>query len=89
MHWSPLYQVAAALKDIKMEEMEVIDPFVLAPWEKRVQTTTDAELIRQPDTNRAVYIAVSSSTRNGIVGFGAAIKSRYQEPQANRRYPNC
>jgi len=73
---SPLYQVAQALKDIEMEEMETINPFALAPWVKRVKTITDTELIRQPDTNRAAYISVSSSARNGMVGVGAAIKTR-------------
>jgi ribonuclease HI len=68
--------VAEALKDIEMEEMETINPFTLAPWEKRVQTAIDIEIIRQPDTNRAAYIAVSSSARHGMVGFGAAIKTR-------------
>jgi ribonuclease HI len=75
-HLSPLYQVAEALKDIEMEEMETINPVTLAPWEKRVETVVEMEITRQPDTNRAAYIAVSSSARNGVVGFGAAIKTR-------------
>ena len=33
-HHSPLYQVADALKNIVMEELETINPFTLAPWEK-------------------------------------------------------
>ena len=76
MHRSPLYQVAEALKTIEMEGMETINPFTLAPWEKRVQTVVDTEVTQQPDTNRAAYIAVSSSARNGMVGFGAAIRTR-------------
>ena len=68
--------MAEALKDVEMEEMETINPFTLAPWEKRVQTAINKEIIRQLDTSRAAYIAVSSSERNGIVGFGAAIKTR-------------
>ena len=75
-HHSPLYQVVEKLKDIAMEEMETIHPFTLPPWEKRVQTVTDKEITRQPDSNRAAYIAVSSSARNGVVGLGAAIKTR-------------
>jgi hypothetical protein len=59
-----------------MEEMETINPFSLAPWEKRVQTIADKEMTRQPDSNRAAYIAVSSSARNGLVELGAAIKTR-------------
>lgn len=37
---SPLYQVADLLKGIEMEQMEIIRPGVLAPWENRVQTVT-------------------------------------------------
>ncbi len=40
---SPLHQVADALKDIAIEELETINPFTLAPWEKRVQTITDEQ----------------------------------------------
>ncbi|KAL3262693.1 hypothetical protein ABHI18_002519, partial [Aspergillus niger] len=32
-HRSPLYQVAAAPKNIEMETLETINPFTLAPWE--------------------------------------------------------
>lgn len=63
------------LKDITMEEMETIHPFTLPPWEKRVQTITKKEITRQPDSNRAAYIAISSLARNGLVGLGAAIKT--------------
>ena len=75
-HRSPLYQVAEKLKDISMEDMETIYPFTLPPWEKRVQIITSKEVTRQPDSNQAVYIAVSSSARNGVVGLGAALKTR-------------
>ena len=75
-HRSPLYQVAEKLKDVAMEEMETIHPFTLPPWEQRVRTITDKEGTRQPDSNRAAYVAVSSSARNGVVGLGAAIKTR-------------
>ena len=73
---SPLYQVAETLKDIEMQELETINPFALAPWEKRVHTITVKEITTQPDSNRAAHIAVSSSARNGVVGFGATIKTR-------------
>lgn len=72
-HRSPLYQVAEALKDIPMEELEVIKPYTLAPWEKRVQTMTDGAP-RGPNAAWAVRIAVSSSSRNGVVGMGGAIE---------------
>jgi hypothetical protein len=68
--------VAEALKDIEIEEMETINPFTLASWEKRVQTAINIEIIRQPDIKRAAYITISSLARHSIVGFGAAIKTR-------------
>jgi hypothetical protein len=30
--------VADILKDIKVETLETISPFILAPWEERLQT---------------------------------------------------
>jgi len=34
-HRSPLYEVADVLKDFDMEKLETVNPFTLAPWEKR------------------------------------------------------
>ena len=50
-HCSPFYQVADALKDIAMEELETINPFTLAPWEKRVQTITDRTTAERIDVD--------------------------------------
>ncbi len=71
---SPLYQVADALKDIAIEELETINPFTLAPWEKRVQTITDETAAMQADAGWAVRIAVSSSARNDVVGMGGVVE---------------
>ena len=68
--------MAEKLKGIAIEEIETIHPFTLPLWEQRVQTITDKERTRQPDSNRAAYVAVSSSARNGVVGLGVAIKTR-------------
>jgi ribonuclease HI len=81
-HRSPLFQVMEALKDIPMEDLETINPFTIAPWEKRVHAIADdsAEWQR-PDS--AVRIAVSSSARKGTVVMGGAIeirKSMQSEP---------
>lgn len=81
-HRSPLYQVADALKNIEMETLETINPFTLAPWETRMQT--DVEAMPDPHTapGGSMQIAVSSSARNGLVGFGVAIEKqppRYQK----------
>jgi hypothetical protein len=75
-HRSPLYQVTDALKNIEMETLETINPFTLAPWETRVQS--DVEAMPDPHTasGGSIQIAVSSSARNGLVGFGVAIKKQ-------------
>ena len=78
---SPLYQVAEALKDIEMEQMETIRPCILAPWEKRVQAVTE-DAAQRLEANWAVRIAVSSSSRNGVVGMGGAIRIQNNETQS-------
>jgi ribonuclease HI len=83
-HRSPLYQVAEALKDIAMEELETINPCTLAPWEKIVQTIADESASRQLDTGWGVRIAVSSSARNGVVGMGGVIEI-YRSARSNPR----
>lgn len=75
-HRSPLYQVADALQSIEMETLETIYPFTLAPWETRMQADVEAvanSLAARGGTMRA---AVSSSARNGLVGFGVAIEKQ-------------
>ena len=71
-HRSPLYQVAEALKDIPMDELETIHPFTLTPWENRVLTITNDLTTTQRNAAYDIRIAVSSAARNGLVGFGAA-----------------
>ncbi|RYO85131.1 hypothetical protein DL766_007358 [Monosporascus sp. MC13-8B] len=58
-----------------MEDLETINPFTLAPWTERVQTTGEenAESTR-PNTKGAVRIAISSSARNGVVGVGGVVE---------------
>ncbi|KIW36184.1 uncharacterized protein PV06_11514 [Exophiala oligosperma] len=68
-HRSPLYQVADALQDVLMEELETIRPCPIPPWEERILKVVDASAARHPDTVQAVHIAVSSSARNGVVGI--------------------
>jgi hypothetical protein len=78
-HRSPLYEVADVLKDFAMEELETINPFTLAPWEKRVQTITDEVAAKKVEA--AVRVAVSSSARNGLVGFGGATQPAFRVGQ--------
>lgn len=78
----PLSQVADALKNIEMETLETINPFTLAPWETRMQTDVEAMPDPQTAPGGSIQIAVSSSARNGLVGFGVAIEKqppRYQK----------
>jgi ribonuclease HI len=75
-HRSPLYQVADALKRIEMETPETINPFTLAPWETRTQTDVEAMPDSQAVPGGSMQVAVSSSARNGFVGFGVAIEKQ-------------
>jgi len=79
-----LYQVADALKSIEMETLETINPFTLAPWEERVQGEGQDLPEPQTETGGVMRIAVSSSARNEMVGFGVAIEKqppRYRKPR--------
>merc|ERR1711939_274537 len=42
-HRSPLYQVADALQDVPMEELETIKPGSIPPWEERLPTVIGKE----------------------------------------------
>jgi hypothetical protein len=83
-HRSPLYQVAEALKSIDMETLETINPFALAPWEERVRSDSHDVPETQTEAGGVMRIAVSSSARNEMVGFGVAIEKqppRYRKPR--------
>lgn len=83
-HRSPLYQVADVLKNIKMETLETINPFTLAPWEERLQTDIGQTPESQAEAGGSMQIAVSSSARNEVVGFGGAIQKqppKYKKPK--------
>lgn len=56
--------------------MEVIQPYVIAPWEERLPATIDPwteEAVSVANTIRGIWIATSSSARRGMVGMGGAI----------------
>ena len=81
-HRSPLYHVADALKHIDMETLETINPFTLAPWEERMQTDIDEQKEPEPQAGGCMQVAVRSSARNELVGFGVAIE---KQPPRNRK----
>jgi hypothetical protein len=83
-HRSPFYQVADAMKNIEMETLETINPFTLAPWEKWVQTDMGETSETQTEAGGSMQIAVSSSARNGMVGFGGVVQKqppKYKKPR--------
>ncbi|KAJ9480575.1 hypothetical protein VN97_g12978 [Penicillium thymicola] len=59
-----------------METLETINPFTLAPWEELVQTDIDEPQESQTEAGGYMQIAVSSSARNELVGFGGAIEKQ-------------
>ncbi|KAJ6136898.1 hypothetical protein N7497_012150 [Penicillium chrysogenum] len=67
---------ARRLKHIDMETLETINPFTLAPWEERMQTDIDQPQDFQTRAGVYMQIAVSSSARNKLVGFGVAIEKQ-------------
>lgn len=67
-----------------METLETINPFTLAPWEERVQGDDQDLPETQTEKGGVMRIAVSSSARNEMVGFGVAIEKqppRYRKPR--------
>lgn len=59
-----------------METLETINPFTLAPWEERVQGDGHDSPETQTEAGGVMRIAVSSSARNEMVGFGVATKKQ-------------
>lgn len=70
---SPLYQVAEKLKHLPLVQLETIQPYSLEPWRERIRVSLS-------DANDGVCagwtqaVAVSCSSRNGIVGVGGVIE---------------
>lgn len=74
---SPFYELATALNDIPVDELETINPFSLAPWAERIRTITDdddAATGIEAGADGVMHVAVSSSARNGLVGSGAVLE---------------
>ncbi|RFU31200.1 Acting on ester bonds/RNA-directed DNA polymerase/Ribonuclease H, partial [Scytalidium lignicola] len=73
-HRSLLYQVVDTLKEVPMECLETVNPFALAPWERRMQIIVEESAVELAKRDSAIRMAVSSSARNGVVGMGGAIE---------------
>jgi hypothetical protein len=59
-----------------METLETINPFTLAPWEERAQGDGHETPETQTEAGGVMRIAVRSSARNELVGFGVAIEKQ-------------
>ncbi|RYO85132.1 hypothetical protein DL766_007357 [Monosporascus sp. MC13-8B] len=73
----PSRQVAITFNSTALDEMEIIQPFTLAPWQARMPVNVDntEEMTpRKAIGDCSVHVAVSSSSRNGVVGVGGAIR---------------
>ena len=73
---SPLQMIARAHQRTPTDKMETIQPYVVAPWEKRIPVKIDHETEMALETAKAIQgirIATSSSERNGVVGMGGVI----------------
>ena len=68
--------MADALKNIDIETPETINPFTLAPWEERVQTDMSTTPETHTEVGGSMQIALSSSARDEMVGFGGAIQGK-------------
>ena len=74
---SPLQQLAADHRDIPVDRIETVRPFAIAPWEERVEAITedDEKVAELANAGWAVRVGTSSSRKNSLVGFGAAIRT--------------
>jgi ribonuclease HI len=73
---SPLQRIAQAHQGTPTERMEVIQPYVITPWEERLSVTINPEIkeaVEVANTIGGIRIATSSSERKGVVGIGGAI----------------
>jgi len=73
---SPLQKIARAHRHTPTDRMEVIQPYVVTPWEDRLPATIDPDrekAIEVANSTQGILIATSSSERRGMVGMGGAI----------------
>lgn len=79
---SPMQQLAWDLREVPVDRMETVHAFVMAPWDKRVETIyEDDERIGELATaSWATRIATSCSAKNGLVGMGMAIRTPISIP---------
>ena len=67
---SPLQRISGALHRASTTTMELIEVYVIAPWEARMKVQIESH---EAPIAEGIQIATSSSARNGVVGMGGAI----------------
>ena len=83
-HCLLLYQIADALKNIKIETLETINPFILVLQEEQIQTVINKTLETHIEIGRSIQIIISSSVWNKVVGFSRVVQSilpQYKKPR--------
>ena len=72
---SPLHQVAEKLKDLPLLRMETVHQFSLEPWKDRLPLAHN-DPSEELCAGWTQAVAVSSSSRNGVVGVGGVIQTK-------------
>jgi hypothetical protein len=73
---SPLQKIAHAHQSTPTDRMEVIQPYVITPWEERLSVTISPKIgkaVEVANITGGIRIATSSSERKGVVGMGGAV----------------
>jgi hypothetical protein len=73
---SPLQKIAYTHRDTPTDKMEVIQPYVIPPWEDRLPISINPDKDRATEiaiSTQGIQIATSSSGRRGMVGMGGAV----------------
>jgi hypothetical protein len=76
--------VAAVLKNIEIETLETINPLTLPLWEERLQTDIGETSESQTEAGGSMQLAVSSSARDEVIGFGGVTQKqppKYRKPR--------
>ena len=82
---SPLQKIAYIHRDTPTDKMEVIQPYVIPPWEDRLPISINPDKDRATEiaiSTQGIQIATSSSGRRGMVGMGGAVYNTFSNKKA-------
>ncbi|RBQ84877.1 hypothetical protein VDGD_04845 [Verticillium dahliae] len=75
---SPLQRIAAAHEGIPVDNSEIIKPFVLGPWKKRINLLQEKDVttaLSEGAPQNPTVITTSTSTRSDTVGIGITTRT--------------